>query len=148
MYNQCEGCSRRQTFPCTVFSMGATTVYARSSLSLPWSGMKENVYTREVRVCCGVINRIQVTAAAIVPWQLFFVRGSVWRQCEACVQKEGGHLRTAVVIMYSTFSPLVPTTRTGSTQKGVLWSNDWKTLQRAVFDYFHCKQGNQLTCYV
>jgi hypothetical protein len=45
------------------------------------------------------------------------------------------------------------TNRKVGTHKEVLWSDDWKILQRAEFAYFflsffHWKQGNQFTCCV
>jgi len=39
--------------------------------------MKEKTYATDVRVCEDLINRIQVTAAYIVPGQIFFVMGSI-----------------------------------------------------------------------
>jgi hypothetical protein len=58
---------------------------------------------------------------------------------------EGWILRTAVVIMYRTNSP--PTTHEQEAVHWVNWS-DWKMPQRAEFDLFHCKLGNQLTYHV
>jgi len=77
MYNQCTICGREQTFSCRIFSMSATKDCVHPSVSVTWRGMKEKVYATEVRVCDDVINRIQVTAADIVPGQMFFVRGSI-----------------------------------------------------------------------
>jgi hypothetical protein len=53
--------------------------------------MTESLYAKEIRVCDDMINRIQVTAVDILPGKQFFVRGLIWRDCEACVQAEGGH---------------------------------------------------------
>jgi hypothetical protein len=50
--------------------------------------MNDKVYATEVRVSDDLINRIQLTAADIVPGQILFVRASTWRYCEACVKAE------------------------------------------------------------
>jgi hypothetical protein len=51
---------------------------------------KGKSYATEVCVCSSLINSIWVTNADIVDGQLFFVRGTIWRQCEAWLQVEGG----------------------------------------------------------
>jgi hypothetical protein len=106
----------------------------------------------KLRVCHYLINHIQVTAADIIPGQLFFVTGSIWHYYEACVQAEGRHfehLLWLVVIMYSIFSLLTsPHHMNRSTKKRVLWNDYCKMLQRTEFDLFHCKQRNYLTVYV
>jgi hypothetical protein len=64
----------------------------------------------------------------IVSRQLISVRGSTYRRCEACAQVERGHFKT-LLIMRSTFSVLKrPATRTRSTRKYVVWSDDWNIL--------------------
>jgi hypothetical protein len=49
--------------------MGATQYFVRTLISVSWWGMKVKVFATEVRVCVDLINRIQVTAADIVPGQ-------------------------------------------------------------------------------
>jgi len=58
----------------------------------------------EVRVCDDLINRIQFTGADIAPRQLFFVRGSIWRHCEASIQ--AGKDTSKSCYDNDTFSPL------------------------------------------
>jgi hypothetical protein len=75
MYNQCKGCSRRQTSPFIVFSMSATQECVQPSISVPWRGMKKKIQ-RKFGFCDDQTNCIRVTAAD-VPGQLIFVRGSL-----------------------------------------------------------------------
>jgi hypothetical protein len=109
------------TSPSTVFWLGAT---------------QDCVHPYCLRsVCDDVISRIQATAADI-SGQLFFVRGSILRHCEACVQAEGWHVEQ--LSLYSTG----PTTRTGSTRKRVAILR-WrlKVSQMAEFGVFDCSKG-------
>jgi hypothetical protein len=100
------------------------------SICVPWRGWKEHVCVTEVPVGDDLINRIQVTAADTVPGQLFFVRGSIWRHCEACVQTDGGHFEQ--LLWLCTVHPV---------KKGALRNDDWKMLQRTEFDFFRCNKG-------
>lgn len=85
-----KGYSRGQKPPSTVLSVSYARLYTPRSPAV--ARHEGNVYATEVRVFDDRINRIQVTAADIVRGQLIFVRGSISRQCEACVQAGGGHL--------------------------------------------------------
>jgi hypothetical protein len=63
--NQCKVCSGGQTFPPTVLSMSAMQDYEHLSISVPWRGMKGNVYGTEVRICEDLINGIRFSAAVV-----------------------------------------------------------------------------------
>jgi hypothetical protein len=79
---------KSQTSLSTVFSVGAKQGCVHLPISVSWRDVKKNYYATEVRVCDNLINRFQVTVSEDVPGQLFFVRGSFWRNCEACIHAE------------------------------------------------------------
>jgi hypothetical protein len=104
--------------------------------------MKENVYATKVEVCDDLINRIQLTAADIVAGQWFFVRGSILCHSELRFEAMGGHF--GQLLWSCTLHSVrwqVLTARRERTQKGVLWSDEWKMLQGTEFDFFRYKKG-------
>lgn len=81
------------------------------------------------------MKNMQETAANILPGQLFFVRGSIWRHCEASVKAEDATLGTAVVIMYSPLTSPHHTDRKYSKKEYIEVTIE-KMLQRTEFDFF------------
>jgi hypothetical protein len=147
IYKQCRGCGRGRTTPSTVFSMGASHDCVYPSMSVPWRGMKGNVYATEVRVCDYVINRIKATAADIRPGQLPFVRGSDWHYCKACSDVGGGEDTSNSCCDYVQHIHSADNTRTGSRPLIKLkWRLKNATNGRIWFMSFQTRESTDILC--